>query len=326
MTKSLNRVRNIILALALGVVLATGVRAVVHAAPGDTPTCKYIPQADLGKGFTKGSNSKGDTISTTVGVQGDSNCRKDFVLASFIVPHQGGNPYPLEDQKLFASATLQNVASGPNGMMATYSLTVNVPKCFYQVDLALGTNPTGPGGHLPYEPGRLLNAYLGGQGLDCGTKPPPPSTGACSSLDVAFVNKENRTVSAKVNGTGTNIIGYKIVWGDGTSDNAQTKNHKYGTEKDTFTITGMVQVKQADGSTVWKDGRQCQRVVNFKTKTITPPTVTTVSTSTPTATPSSTTTELTNTGAGDAIGMFTATAIGAALWHKFYFLRKFARR
>ncbi len=167
------KIRNIILSLVLGVAVATGVTASakVYANPGDTPTCKFTEEG-LGKGFVKGTNSKGDTISISFNVEGDANCRKDFVLSAFTVPHKDGNPYPLEDQKLFAAAKLKDAQPG------THTMTVNVPKCFYQVDLALGLNPTGPNGKIPFEPGRLLNAYLGGHGLKCEATPPttPPTT------------------------------------------------------------------------------------------------------------------------------------------------------
>ncbi len=322
MAKGLGRTHNLVLGLVLGLALVVGfaVKSHVAASPGDTPTCQFIEQG-LGQGFVKGTNSKGDTISIDFIVRGDSNCHKNFVLAAFTIPHQDGNPYPLEDQMLFGASKLENASPG------TYKMTVNVPKCFYQVDLALGLNPTGPNGHLPYEPGRLLNAYVGGNGLDCAPNPPPPppSTGVCSSLDVAFVNKEERTVSAKVNGEVHNaqIIGYKIAWDENNEVSfKQSDTHKYSSNGP-FTVVGSVHIKFANGDTKWvSDKNKCVRVVNFKTKTITTP----PPTSTPVTTTASSTTTLTDTGAEDIAGIFTAAAIGGALWHKFYFLRKFAKR
>ncbi len=165
------KMRNIILGIAsLGMVLAIGVSASAHvsAANGDTPNCKFIYEEGQHKGFTTGTNEKGDTVSVNVIVEGDSNCHKDFVFASFEIPNAAGNPYPLENQKLFDFVQL------PGAKPGTYKMTVNVPKCFYQVDLALGMKPTGTNGHLPIEPGRMLNAKLGGNGV-C-TTPTPPAT------------------------------------------------------------------------------------------------------------------------------------------------------
>lgn len=171
-------VRKIVIGLILGVALATGVSATVSAvAPGDTATCDYV-EPGLGKGFV----ASGNTVSMNVTINGNSSCRKSFVLSSFKVPHDRLVAEPVEDQILFDYDRISNVGPG------TYKLTVKVPDCFHQVDLALGTNPTGPNGRLPYELNRLLNAYMGGT-QKCVTKPPvtPPTTTLPPVVPVAAV-------------------------------------------------------------------------------------------------------------------------------------------
>lgn len=200
------KVRNIILGLALGVVLAVGVGASAHvsAANGDTPNCKVILAGKRGEGFVKGTNDKGDTVSIGFKIEGDDKCIKDIVFASFIVPHPAGNPFPVEDQVLFDFTRLREITPG------TYNMTVNVPKCFYQVDLSLGAKPTGKNGHLPLdEPGSMLNATLGGDGLQCA---PPITPTATSTTPTTLVN----TGSGNIAGlfaivTVAGALGYRTV-------------------------------------------------------------------------------------------------------------------
>lgn len=149
------KLRKVLLSTVLGVALAisaTGV-ALAAEAPGNTATCKFVYERDrLGEGFTV----SGNTVSVNVIVTGNETCRKDFVLAAFKIPHDTLTPFPEELQTLFDYTVLRGVGPG------TYKMTVKIPDCFYQVDLTLGTNPTGPNGRLPYEANRMLNSHLGG--------------------------------------------------------------------------------------------------------------------------------------------------------------------
>ncbi|MDQ3123189.1 MAG: hypothetical protein M3Q14_00690 [bacterium] len=196
-------------AAVLGLAFSFGVATTAGAssAPGDTAHCKFIYEKGLGKGFTANKN----TVSVNVIVKGNEDCRKDFVLASFKIPHDTLQPFPVEEQTLFDHTVLRNVRPG------TYKMTVKVPNCFHQVDLALGTSPTGPNGRLPYEKNRLLNAYLGGD-KKCVEETPKtpvvpkkpevksvktlPKTGA-GSIAAGFVS-----VSA-ISGLGYNLIARK---------------------------------------------------------------------------------------------------------------------
>lgn len=157
--------RKLLIGFGLGVVLATAITTTAHAATmyGDTASCRIVHEFGVGKGFT----AIGNTVSINTIVAGDAKtCRKDVVLASFKVPHDTLTPYPLEDQKLFDYDVIRGVGPG------TYKMTVKVPNCFHQVDQAVGKNPTGPNGRLPYEAGRMRNAYMGGT-EKCEKKTPP---------------------------------------------------------------------------------------------------------------------------------------------------------
>lgn len=122
--------------------------------PRDNANCEIgYTASQLGKGFTANS---GNTVSYTVIVKGDANCRKDLVMASFKIPHATLQPYPVEEQTLFDHMVIKDATPG------RHTLTVKVPTCFHQVDVTRGTNPTGPNGKLPYEGHRMIDAYLGG--------------------------------------------------------------------------------------------------------------------------------------------------------------------
>lgn len=147
---------------AASVVALTVGKSVLALNPLDTANCEIGYKASqLGKGFTANSDN---TVSYTVVIKGDASCRKDIVMASFKIPHATLQPYPVEEQTLFAYTTIKDAAPGE------YTLKVNVPECFYQVDVARGLNPTGPNGRLPYEDHRLIDAYLGGKEA-CKDKP-----------------------------------------------------------------------------------------------------------------------------------------------------------
>lgn len=155
------KMRNFVIGAALAAAMVVGLASsnqkVQAASPGDTATCKFIYEEGLGKGFTRGFNSNGDPIvSVNVIVSGNAFCRKDFVLASFKIPHATLQPYPVDEQVLFRQTILRNLEPGK------YKMSVEVPDCFHQVDLALGTVAADADGHPFFPPNRLLNAYLGG--------------------------------------------------------------------------------------------------------------------------------------------------------------------
>ena len=118
------------------------------------------------------------------------------------------------------------------------------------------------------------------------------SSGMCKLLSMTVVNKDEREVSTSVTGTVDNaeIVGYKIDFGDGTTVNEQSANHKYAKDG-TYNIVGYVNVKLANGSTQWKTASSCESQITFKHGV-------------PPKTPPQTPPSLPNTGPGNIIAAF----------------------
>lgn len=80
------------------------------------------------------------TVSASFVVSGNSSCQQGVTLASWEAPNpQKGRPY--SEQKLFKS-------TGGTFGVGTHTLTVQLPNCFFQVDLARNSVPVGTKGHL----------------------------------------------------------------------------------------------------------------------------------------------------------------------------------
>lgn len=92
---------------------------------------------------------------------------------------------------------------------------------------------------------------------------PKPSTGVCKLLDVVITNNKENEILATVTGEVDNatVVGYKIDFGDGTIVNTQSATHRYAKKNAQYTITSMVQIKLADGTTVWREAQNCKRYV-----------------------------------------------------------------
>jgi uncharacterized repeat protein (TIGR01451 family) len=176
--------------------------------------------------------------------------------------------------------------------------------------------------------------------VDCPQPPQPqPSTGQCKMLTLTVTNKDQREVSAKVDGETNNatITGYSINFGDGAVVNQQTATHKYDRDG-TFTVVGSVTVKFADGHSETKTAEACKASVTFKEKqppVVTPPTtvvvggqgggttvVTTPGGSTTTSTSSTTVAAapagLPNVGPGSVAGLAGLSTITTVLGSVFY--------
>lgn len=132
-----------------------------------------------------------------------------------------------------------------------------------------------------------------------------PSNAICVVDDKAFKVDDRKvtiTVDARTENA-TKTGKYEINWGDGSAVSAkQTDSHTYAKDG-TYTIKARVEVKLANGKTMWVEGESCTRQVTFKPgqPPVTPPVVT----------PSNG--KLANTGPGDVAGIFTGvSAFGAA--------------
>lgn len=118
------------------------------------------------------------TVSATFEVKGDDACKQSVVLASWQAP-DGDKGRPYDQQKLYKYVS----GTFPTGK---HTLTVQLPDCYYQVDLVRGTAPTGPNDSPLYEKGRMLGSLHGGtkvceqpkktETLSAATTQPTPAT------------------------------------------------------------------------------------------------------------------------------------------------------
>lgn len=141
------------------IALGFGAMAFVPArayATGSTNTCTVSSVGKKNTANQADSRFKlnGNKVTATFEVKGNADCKQDVVLASWQAP-DGDKGRPYELQKLY------KYVSGTFGV-GKHTLTVELPDCFYQVDLARGKNPTGPNGSAVYEQGRLMGSLHGG--------------------------------------------------------------------------------------------------------------------------------------------------------------------
>lgn len=108
------------------------------------------------------------TVSAEFEVKGDANCKQDVLLASWQAP-DGDKGRPYDQQKLYKYVT-GNFGAGK------HTLTVQLPDCYYQVDLVRGTVPTGQNGSPLYEKGRMMGSLHGGTKKCEETKKPETPT------------------------------------------------------------------------------------------------------------------------------------------------------
>lgn len=180
------------------------------------------------------------------------NCKEKVVLASYQAPN-GTHGKPYEKQKIYRWVT--QVYNKPGN----YNLKVNIPNCFYQVDLARGDVIQRFSGDNTYNrQGRLL-AHKQGGNKSCEPKPVPTPTPTptpqpqppkpvvtppnqnniiCSNIYVKKASKSG-TVPAtyqftpKMNGQDTDSTSYNYDFGDGKT--AQTED---STAAHTYTKPG----------------------------------------------------------------------------------------
>lgn len=108
------------------------------------------------------------TVSATFEVKGNTDCKLDVTLASWQAPDADkGRPY--DQQKLYKYVT-------DSFGVGRHTLTVELPNCFYQVDLVRGKNPTGPNNMPVYEKGRMMGSLHGGTKVCEEPKTPPVVT------------------------------------------------------------------------------------------------------------------------------------------------------
>lgn len=117
----------------------------------------------------------------TFTVTGDDDCQQTVTLSAWEAPNAAkGQPY--DQQKLVSHVT---GTFGPG----KHSLSIQVPDCFYQLDMIRGANAAGPTGTAEYVKGSLIGSLHGGT-KTCEVTPPVtpptlPNTGVGSNVVVA---------------------------------------------------------------------------------------------------------------------------------------------
>lgn len=148
----------------VGTALAVTASASAAQNPHDTQDC-YITGLPH---YTKHGDSftiNGRQASSTFEVKGDANCKKVVTIASWQAPN-GTDGTPYEAQKLYKFNT------GTFGV-GRHTMTVELPDCYYQVDIVRFANPTAEDGGPVYENHRLLDFKHGGT-RPCEDKPEQP--------------------------------------------------------------------------------------------------------------------------------------------------------
>jgi hypothetical protein len=125
----------------------------------------------------------------TFTVTGDDDCTQTVTLSAWQAP-DGVKGQPYSQQKLVSHV------SGTFGP-GTHNLSIQIPDCFYQLDMIPGANPTGPDGSAQYTVGSLIGSLHGGT-QTCEVTPPqtPPQTPETPAAPTALPNT----------GVGSNVV------------------------------------------------------------------------------------------------------------------------
>lgn len=120
--------------------------------------------------FARSYSAQATTITATFDVRNtvdNTPCTKEVTVASWNAPN-GTNGMPFSEQT-FVDSKSGTFAPG------FHSLTVQKPKCFYQVDLLRGLSPFGPNGGVDYTAGQFVSSSHGGHACPPPTTPKPPA-------------------------------------------------------------------------------------------------------------------------------------------------------
>lgn len=270
-----------------------------------------------------GPNSKftkdGTKVTAKVKVTGN-NCDVPVSLVSWEAPNAEARP--LSAQKLY-KVTKANFNTG------THAISVQVPECYFQVDLIRGHQVGGPNGAPQYGPEINMGWILGGQKKCEEPSVPKEPRFNCNLLKITADTNRMVTVS-DFKTTGVNGAKFKnavVKWGDGKSTapvtNVKGQKHQFAADG-TYIISATARYTYKDANGNQKEGtdtsKACSKKVTFKAgqpPVITEPPVTPI-------TPATVTPKvLPNTGPGSAIAILGAasTTIGGAA-HAFIMRRR----
>lgn len=203
------------------------------------------------------------------------------------------------------------------GSVQTYSKQLGfqgAPDSAVNGSLGISSHVAGSGDVWACWPERVIVTYT----VKVTSVPQPaPSAGQCKAVSVT--TDKNRTVKVNVDGSTTNaqIVGYKIDFGDGTVVDKQAATHQYAKDG-TYKIVAQVQVKLANGQTVWKTAETCEKQVTFTSNK--PPKVTP-----PPAHKLTPPTTLVNTGPGAMLGIFAAVTAASTVAYRWFIGRKLSQ-
>lgn len=182
----------------LGVTLSGMAFATANASAATACTVKAVGT----KNTTGNTNSRftlnGDGTVTAAFTVTGHDCEQAVTLASWQAPDAiKGRPY--DQQKLYKHVT------GTFGE-GTYKLTVQLPDCYYQIDLVTGTSPTGVNGTPVYETERMLGSLHGGTQKCEETPPTTPETPTTPQTPVTPASTREQPTTLPNTGTGSNIL------------------------------------------------------------------------------------------------------------------------
>lgn len=196
---------SILLGSVVSLLVFVGGASVTNAANTSATSCTVSPVNptslyEIDRNFTYNNDG---TVTAKFKVEGNTDCKKDVVFASWEAPSRSG--YPLKDQKLFDYKTA-------NFGVGVHELTIKLPDCYWQLDLLEGTNPTAEDGSADYGFGKvhMLDTAHGGTNSCTETPvtpevPETPVTPTPTPTTPAVVTKE--VVSIPSTGAGSIIAG-----------------------------------------------------------------------------------------------------------------------
>ncbi len=289
---------HVFVATAVMAVSVYAINVLTQATPVYASSCSVTATGTQNSTGTEKSRFKfvgNNKVSAEFEVKGDANCKQEVTLASWQAPDADkGRPY--SEQKLF------KFVSGKFGV-GKHTLTVELPNCFYQVDLVRGSNPTGIDGGPVYEEGRMMGSLHGGK-----TKCEPPKKDfihpKCELLTLKKVGgrKVEVTITYKENDGKFNDA--TIDFGDGS---APVKTADVTDVAHTYAKDGKYTVKTTLHFT-YKDkaydvvDEDCTATVDFESPK-----------------------ELPKTGASSITGIFAAVTVVGAVAHRAIYGRRLTK-
>lgn len=153
------KLKSVIIAGVVGLLVIIASPQITSASPecDVNPAVQGVSLTDL---KNKSIVLNGTNADVSVTVTGNDDCQKTVSVASWKFPNPTG--LPLKEQKLYKTNT-QTFGLG------THVISVEVPDCYWQVDLVEGDRPTAADGTADYQIGepndktdRLMDAAFGG--------------------------------------------------------------------------------------------------------------------------------------------------------------------